>query len=384
MTGALRERTNRIKSSVPWFPEDDIKSISSQIEQCLRNGELRSSTHRDAFQDEFARYSGVEHVLAMNSGSAALDAIFRSLDLKAGDEVIVPTNTFVASAAMPHALGLDIRFVDMDPATLSPTLDDIEQAIGPRTRAVVIVHMGGVMSPELPKIAELCERRGVYLVEDAAHATGAQSHSLQAGHFGIAAIHSLYPTKVITGGEGGLVVTRSAELAWSVEQIREQGRSAEDMMIHERIGTNYRMSELQAILVRHQLARLDEILAQRREIKSFYDSELMGLHAFKPPGKLPNVAVSGYKYWLHTDTTERGGALAEYAIQHGVELPSGIQDVPCHRQPVFTFAHALSLPRAEHFCSHHICLPIYPGMTIDDCQLVVDVVREFDRSCQAE
>lgn len=367
-----------MSSSVPYFPADDIEAIARDISECLENGSLRQAPHRRLLEKEIAAYTKVPHVLAVTNGSMALEAIFSALGVGSGDEVIVPTNTFIASAAVPARLGASIKFVDMDGSTVAPTAKHVEDAITERTKAVVIVYMGGYITPAVREIAALCDARGIPLIEDAAHATGATLDGVQAGHFGIAAIHSLYPTKVLTCGEGGLVLTRDRELAHLIDRLREQGRSEDLFDVHDRLGTNYRMSELQAIVARYQFRRVDEILEKRRAIAHRYNDAFRGLsrrlHRF---AALESEEISGYKYWLTTTSPDDVKRFREHALERGVDVPSGIQDYPCHHQPVFRHLKR-NHPGAERFCYQHVCLPIYPDMTTTDVELVIDAVLSFD------
>lgn len=377
---SVHEAVEILPSSAPYFPSDDVDSYLADVRAMLENpGGLRSPRHRERFERAFADAHGMRHGLSVTSGSTALEAIFRAVGV-AGAEVLVPANTFVASAAIPVALGAVVRFVDIDPATLSPTLQQIADALTPRTRVLVMVHMGGIITPELPAIAELCRQRGVVLVEDAAHAVGATLDGRHAGNFGLAAAFSMYPTKVITCAEGGMVTTDDDALLRTMAALREQGRSEEDFLVHDRIGTNYRMTELQAALAWRQVLRIEEIVEARLAIMDSYGRAFQDLRHLTPMSWDAAVRPSGYKYWLHLDDARHKAGLQEFALGLGVELPSGIQDIPCHLQPSLAHLATGALPGAEGFCARHVCLPVYPSMRPDQVDRVIDAVLRYDAS----
>jgi dTDP-4-amino-4,6-dideoxygalactose transaminase len=369
-----------LPSSMPFFPSEDIDAYLSDVRDILESpGGLRSPRHRDRFERAFADAHGMRHGLAVTSGTMALEAVLRAVGV-ADAEILVPANTFVASAAVPLSLGANVRFVDIDPHTLSPTVEDVVDALTPQTRFMIIVHMGGIITPELPAIAELCRGREVTLIEDAAHAAGATLGGLHAGRFGRAAAFSMYPTKVITCGEGGMVTTDDDELLRAMSCLREQGRSEDDYLLHDRIGSNYRMSELQAALAWRQVLRIEQIVESRLAIMTTYAAELQGLRHLTPMTWDASVRPSGYKFWLHLDDPRHKSQLQKFAFDLGVELPSGIQDIACHQQPSLAHLADGPLPRAETFCARHVCLPLYPSMTADQTARVIDVVLRYDAS----
>ena len=368
-------------SSEPYFPAADIDEILADVRDVLEHNGLRSTTHRSRFEEAFAAAHHAAHALAVTNGSTAIEAVLRVAGV-AGAEVLVPANTFIATAAIPYTMGARLRFLDMDPATLAPTADDVAAAIGPATRLLIMVHMGGLISPEMPEIMRICQERGVVLLEDAAQATGASLDGRFAGAWGLAATHSTYPTKVITSGEGGVVVTGDAELAAQIGSLREQGRSAADPLVHDRVGTNYRMTEIQAIVAYRQTLRIPEIIAARQRIMRRYAGELEGLRHLIPMTWDPRLGPSGYKFWLHLDAPEHKAGLQHYALSRGIDLPSGIQDVPVHQQPALAHLGPVSMPRAERFCRQHACLPVYPNMTSDDVARVIGMVRDYDRNAR--
>ena len=215
---------NNIPSFIPptkvFFPKEDIVAIQEGVAQILESGRLTLGEYTKAFEEDFARLVGTEHAIAVNSGTSAVEMVLRGLRIGAGDSVIVPTNTFFATAAAVIHAGATPIFVDCD-ETLSLDVDGVRAALRPDTKAVIVVHIGGFITPRMHELVELCRERGVLLIEDAAHAQGSSFAGRPAGAFGHAATFSFYPTKVMTSGEGGMIVTNDTELAERCRTFRD-------------------------------------------------------------------------------------------------------------------------------------------------------------------
>lgn len=358
-------------------PEEDIAWIVEQVRAALRSGQLTLGAQGRAFEEEFSAWLGVRHAVAVASGTAALEIILRSLGV-AGREVLVPTNTFFATAAaVAHAGGI-IRFVDVNPQTLCVDADILAANLTDRTAAAIVVHIGGIIPPDVLRMQALCAARGVALIEDAAHAHGSTLEGRKAGTFGRAAAFSFYPTKVMTSGEGGMIVTDDETLAQEARIYRDQGKAAFSSNVHTRLGANWRLGELHAAVGRAQLRRLDEFLAQRRAAAAWYDAALRGLAGIAPLPVPPGVASNYYKYPVMlepgVDRLELKRRLRE---QHGVSLSGEVYELPCHRQPVFAPSYGEQpLPAAEDVCRRHACLPIYAGMRQEEVCAVVNALAE--------
>ena len=186
-----------------YFSKEDRQSILEKIDQALESGQLTMGKHGQAFEKEFARCIGTHYAIAVNSGTSAIEIPFRIWGVQ-GKEVLVPTNTFFATVlAVMHA-GAKVRFVDCDPTTFSISVESLRENLTEETAAVVVVHIGGFVSPHMPEIQRMCSERNILLFEDAAHAHGSQLNGQKAGTFGNAASFSFYPTKVMTSAEGGI------------------------------------------------------------------------------------------------------------------------------------------------------------------------------------
>ncbi len=362
-----------------YFPEEDKKGLLAKVDEILSTGQLTLGKYNRQFEEEFATYIGTEYAVAVNSGTGALEIIWRALDIE-GHSVIVPTNTFFATAASVIHAGGKVIFADVG-GNLCLDPESVERNIREDTKAVVIVHIGGIVPPQLTRIKEICQRRGLLLVEDAAHAQGSTLLGQKAGSFGIAAAFSFCPTKVMTSGEGGMITTNDERLHRRARIFRDQGKSGFERNLHVELGYNWRMSEIHGVIGLYQFRRLEEFIAQRRNIAQIYDSGL-GKSEGLEPLKTPNEVRSNYyKYIAFLEKgIDRDWFKKELRETFEVNLSGEVYDIPCHRQPVFN---GLGLegdfPIAEDLCRRMVCLPISAIMTEEEAEYVIDSLRRVLR-----
>jgi perosamine synthetase len=362
-----------IPSTKVCFPAGDRQDILARIGRCLEEGQVAQGANVDELERTFARYIGSKHALALSSGGSALEAGLRALSVQ-GKEVLVPTNTFLATAAAVIAAGGTVKLLDIDPETLSPSVSEIQAALGPNTAGVIVVHIGGIVSRDINDIRALCKRKGVWLFEDCAHAHGSALGDTQAGLFGIGGAYSFFSTKVITCGEGGALVTNDDGLADRVGLLRNYGKREPWVTVCEEFGLNWRLNELAAIVAVAQLRRLDEFIAWRARIAASYTKRLAQVPAVR--SIQPSGRSSWYKYIVLLPPGCDRDRVKRYAKEQGVSLSGGVYDRPLHKQPV---AEKLgfhgSFPNADAFCNRHVCLPIYFGMTEAEAEYVIDVFK---------
>lgn len=357
------------------FAEEDRTWIAERISDALSTGQLTLGKYGREFEAEFARFCGAEHAIAVNSGTAALEIILRAIPV-AGRDVLVPANTFFATAAaVVHAGGTPV-LMDTDLESFGTAPEEVEKRLTDDTAAIIVVHIGGLVSKRMPELAALAAERGIPLVEDAAHGHGAHFEGTYAGRFGLAGAFSFYPTKVMTSGEGGMIVTDDEKLAEDARVHRDQGKASFLVNAHTRLGYNWRMSEPHAIIGLRHLQRLPEMLAARQRIAGIYDAglaSLSGLDALTiPKGGVSNF----YKYIaLLREPTDRKALKATLRESHGVSLSGEVYEDPIQRQPVFEAYARYPLPRSEEACSRHICLPVFASMTDSQAHQVVDALK---------
>lgn len=364
-------------SAVPvCVPDEDRREILAGIDEILVSGQLTLGKHGRAFEERFAEQSGAPHAVAVNSGTSALEIVFRALDV-AGKEVVVPTNTFFATpAAVLHAGG-HVRFADVDPLTLCLDAKRLMEAITPETVGVVVVHIGGMIVPDIDAIVECCRARGLWLVEDAAHAHGASFNGRAAGSFGVAGTFSFYPTKVMTSGEGGMIITSDARIHEEALVYRDQGKAGFHANVHTRLGYNWRMSELHALVGLSQLKRLPEFVERRQRIAAIYDRILTETGTLRPV-RVPSGSRSNYyKYAAFLSAGVNRVAYKQTLRQEwGVPLSGEVYELPCHLQPVFRRESGGSFPEAETACASHVCLPMSPTLTVAEAEYVATSVTK--------
>lgn len=361
------------------FPAADRAEIAAAVTEILSSGMLTLGTYTRQFETAFAAAHAAAHsppnAVAVSSGTAALEIALRCVGVE-GRDVIVPANTFYATAAAALRAGGRPVFADIDAATFALSPDTVLAALTPDTAAVLLVHIGGLITPACDELRRICAERGIALVEDAAHAHGATWDGRFAGSFGVAAAFSFYPTKVVTAGEGGMVLTGSAELADEARIYRDQGKGSFSANHHVRHGYAWRMSELNAVTGLVHLRRLASSIERRREVAAQYGAALAGLDGLAVLGEAAGCRSNFYKYIVVLPPgCDRARFKKEAADLHGVRLAGEVYDVPLHQQPVLAPFAGTPLPVAEDLCARHICLPLHSDMSDDEAGQVVAAVR---------
>jgi dTDP-4-amino-4,6-dideoxygalactose transaminase len=361
----------RVPAAAIVFEEDDIRRALSMIEDSLRTGQLTLGKNGTAFEEAFAARCGRKHAVAVSSGTSALEIALRILAVE-GREVIVPDNTFFATAAaVAHAGGRPV-LADVEPDSLALDVDDVLARITPDTAGVVVVHIGGIVSPALPRLEAECKARGLFLLCDAAHAHGASLNGQDASAFGIASTYSFYPTKVMTSGEGGMIVTDDENLAAEARVYRDQGKAGFTSNFHTRLGANWRLSEVHAALGIVQLDKLDSFIARRREIATAYMEGLRAEGILQTPAAQHLGESNFYKFVAYLpDGVDRAELKKAMRERHEVGLSGEVYEFPLHVQPVFAPYVNGAYPQAERVCGRQICLPVSARMTVDDAKHVI-------------
>ena len=353
------------------FPPEDRVAILARIDEALSTGQLTLGPIGRELEEAFAARHGAQHAVAVSSGTAALEIILRAIGVD-DREVIVPANTFFATAAAAVHAGARLRFVDCDPQTMAIDPADLAACITPDTAAVVIVHIGGLITPAIDEIAQICSAAAVELVEDAAHAHGSAFNGRCAGTFGRAGSFSFYPTKVMAGGEGGMIVTNDADIAEEARIYRDQGKGSFHANFHTRMGANWRMSEPHAAIVLSQLHRLNEFIDRRQELAARYDEALapLDLETLVIP---PAASSNYYKYVAFLpEGIDRTLFKQHLRTEFDIGLSGEVYDTPLHHQPIFSQLDDRALPGAEWLCARHVCLPLYPALSEADADYVVE------------
>jgi dTDP-4-amino-4,6-dideoxygalactose transaminase len=358
-------------------PEEDIAVVAD----VYRSGWLSMGPQTEAFERDFAAYTGARHALAVANGTAALHLICAAADLGLGDEVIVPSMTFVATVNAIAYTGATPVFADIAGMTepwLAP--DAVDAAVTERTKAIMTMPYGGHPG-RTEDLAALARRRGLVLLEDAAHAAGSWLGERHLGTFGLAGAFSFFSNKNLAVGEGGMVVTDDEHVAARMRLLRSHGMTTLTWDRHRGhasvydvvdLGFNYRIDEPRAALARCRLARLDEENTRRAELDARYRELLTGVDALTPVlAPVPGARPAHHLFAVVLDEgVDRDGfreALAARGVQTSLHYP------PAHRFSIY--AGAAELPVTDRYGAHAVTLPMFATMTFEQQDEVVDGVR---------
>jgi len=380
----------------PWpvFAEDEI----SKVGEVLRSGRVNywTGTQVRSFEQEFADYVGMPYAIGLANGTVALELALRALGIGPGDEVVVPSRTFVATASSVAVCGARPVFADIDERSQNLTADSVRAVLTSRTRAVIPVHLAG-WPCDMESLSELALSSGLKLIEDCAQAHGATYRGRRVGSFGDAAAFSFCQDKIMTtGGEGGMLLLRDPQLwrrAWafkdhgkSVEAVFERDYSENPFAfrwLHDSIGTNWRMTEMQAALGRAQLAKLDSWLSRRRHHAARLTAairDLPGLHPTSPPD---HVGHAFYKYYATLDEDRFRGEWSQNRIIEAINA----EGVPClagacpevYRENAFSEIPGMPqrpLPGAHRLRHRTLMFQVHPTLGDDD---IDDVTRALTK-----
>ena len=360
-----------------WQYLDEYEAERSRIleivDRVFSSGSLILGAEVERFEKAFAAYCGVSYGVGVNSGTDALVLALKALGIGQGDEVVTVANTAVPTIAAIRTTGALPVFVDVEEDTFLIDAAKVEAAITGRTRCILPVHLFG-QPADMNALREMAARHGAAIVEDCAQAAGARYKEAKVGGFGEIAAFSFYPTKVLGGyGDGGMAVTSSRALHKKLRRLRFYGMEAEYHAEEE--GYNSRLDEVQAALLSHKLASLDEQVQKRQRIALAYSVLLAGIGDIVPPAVRPDRTHQFYVYTLRT--LHRDG-LRQHLLECGVEgrihYPA-----PVHRMRGYDFLGygPGSLPVTERLAGEILSLPLYPGLSLDDVERVVRCVKSY-------
>ncbi len=349
------------------------------LSRCIETGWISSEgPFVGEFEETFARKVGRRFGIAVANGTAALEVGVQALKLGPGDEVILPTFTIISCAGAVVRAGGTPVVVDCDPRTWNMDVEQIESLITPRTRAIMVVHIYG-LPVDMDPLLEIARKHGLAVIEDAAEAHGLTYKGRSCGSFGDLSTFSFYPNKLITTGEGGMIVTDDEHLAERCRSIRNLCFQPEARFVHEELGFNYRMTNLQAALGLAQMERMAQFIQKKRAFGAAYDHWLDGLSAFEKP--LARTPFADNIYWVYglvltdhalTSTAKEAAGLLH---QHGVGTRPFFW--PMHEQPVFKrmglFA-GVSLPVSERLARRGFYVPSGLGIELEDVRQCCRVI----------
>lgn len=373
--------------ALPEIGEAEI----AEVVDALRSGWVTTGPKARRFEGDFAAWLGDPglHCIAVNSATAGLHLALEALGIGPGDEVITTTHTFTATAEVVRYLGADVKLVDIDPRTLNIDPALVEQAIGPRTKAIIPVHYGG-LAADMDAIHALAADCGLHVVEDAAHALPATHGGRLVGTLDSdATVFSFYANKTITTGEGGMLVTRDEALARRARTMRLHGMSRDAFdrftatvpsWYYEIVapGFKYNLTDIAAALGIHQLKRADEFQRRRARIAALYDEAFAALPLLRPPGPPPGERHAWHLYPIRL--ADEAGIARDRFIECLFEAGIGcsVHYIPLHLHPYWRERYALDaamFPHSQHAYERMVSLPIYTRMTDADVERVAAAVR---------
>ncbi len=351
------------------------------IEEVLEGAQYIKGAQVQKFEQELADFTGSRFIIACANGTDALQIAMMALDLKPGDEVIIPAFTYVATAEVIALLGLTPVLVEVDPYTFNLDANSIEKAISPKTKAIVPVHLFG-QSADMAAILEIAEKHHLFVIEDNAQAIGSlceiDGKMRQTGTMGHIGTTSFFPSKNLgCYGDGGAIYTQDEALAERIRMIANHGQKVQYQ--HECIGLNSRLDTLQAAVLSVKLPHLDGFIRKRQEVASVYDEALGSIAGIRIPERTANTTHVFHQYTLQLEGISRDGLrahLKEKGIPSMVYYP-----IPLHKQNAFaSICKFEDLSLSESLCEKVLSLPMSPDLTREQQQYIIYKIKEYIQS----
>jgi dTDP-4-amino-4,6-dideoxygalactose transaminase len=372
----------------PELGEDEVRSVV----ETLRSGWLTTGPKVKRFEEDFARYLGCTHAVAVNSGTAALHLALEAIGIREGDDVLIPAMTFAATAEVVIYFKANPVLVDCQPDTLNLDPVQIERAITPKTKAIIPVHMGG-QPCKMDQILELARHHNLKVIEDAAHALPAAYQGKKVGIIGDITCFSFYATKTITTGEGGMATTENADWANRMRMMSLHGISLDawdrytdkGSWYYEimRPGYKYNMTDIAAALGIEQLKRCDQFWQARRRVASRYHEAFADLPEIRRPACVPDIQHAWHLYVIQLNLERLRIDRQEFIkALKSQNIGTSVHFIPLHLHPFYrdTFGYQpADFPQATAAFERIVSLPIYPGMTEADVRDVIVAVRKLIR-----
>ena len=363
----------------PFSLSQQINDLGTDLEeavlQVLRSGQYIGGAQLNAFEDAFATSVDTSHAVGCNSGTDALILALRALEIGPGDEVITCSFSFFATAEAISAVGATPVFVDVDPATYLIDLDRIEAAITPATKALMPVHLFG-RPVDMTRLMAIAEAHRLNVVEDCAQATGARWNGQPVGSFGDVGCFSFFPTKNLgAAGDGGAATTNDAGLAQTMRELAVHGMPKR--YLHTALGYNSRLDAIQAAVLNVKLPHLADWVRRRSAIAARYREQLAGLQGLSLPSDEPGHSWNQFVVRINSDRDAFKQILQDSGISTIIYYP-----IPIHSQPAYAYLRQQTgpLPITEQLCQQVLSLPIFPELTDQQQQTVIETLRKLLRA----
>jgi perosamine synthetase len=356
-------------------PEIGPEEIAAVVE-VMQSGILAQGARVAQLEEDFAKYCGTKYAVAVNSGTAALHAALHAAGIGPGDEVITVPFSFIASINPILIVGAKPVLVDIDPATFNIDVSKIETAITPKTKAIIPVHLYG-QPVDQDAVTEIAKKHGLIVIEDACQAVGAEYKGTKTGNLGDLGCFSLYATKNIMSGEGGMITTNDEKYATAMKQFRQHGMSAPYM--YEALGFNYRLTDLQAAIAVEQLKKIERFTATRQSNAQRLSEGLKGIKGLELPVVAPDRTHVFHQYTLRVtpefdmSRDDFINALGKKEIVAGAYYPRALHSYPHIAKLGYKMG---DFPEAEKAAAEVVSIPVHPNVSHDDVETIIGVVKE--------
>jgi dTDP-4-amino-4,6-dideoxygalactose transaminase len=356
------------------FEDDFINSFITNAKLILETGFVGEGKWVKEFEERFKITQGCSNAIATTSGTSAIEIALKALDVR-GKDVIVPTNTFFATAVAVKNAGANVVLVDCNKEDFSMCPEALESKITPNTAAVITVHIGGIISHNIYQILRICKNANIPLVEDAAHAHGSKLKGTHAGSFGAFGCFSFFPTKSMTTGEGGMVTTNDQNLCNKAQSLKNFGRAYNDIGVcAHNYGTNAKINEFTGLLGSLECARFNKRLTKRNALVSLYEQKLdKSKYEVLKQKDFKNSYCGYYKCIVKTSIPVE--KIYKVTQQAKISLTGEVYKRPLHQQPVFYSTE--KFPNADFIAKSHICPPLYPELQEREVDFVCKVLNEI-------
>ena len=364
--------TRNIPVSEPCLDGNEEKYLM----ECIRSGWISSlGKYITEFESLFASFCGVSHGVAVSNGTTALHLVLAALGIGPGDEVIVPTLSFIATANAVHYTGAKVVFADSEPLTWNIDPADVARKITPRTKAIIPVHLYGHPA-ELDPILHLAENHKIHVIEDAAEAHGALYKGKRVGSLGLAGTFSFYGNKIITTGEGGIITTNDGALAEKLRFLRDHAMSPDKRYWHTEVGFNYRMTNMQAAVGVAQMERIEEFIQKKRAIAKIYAEGLSGIASITLP---PETDWAQSVYWMYSillnaDFPLQRDELLKRLKEQGIDTRPFFY--PIHQMPPYAGS-GTHFPVADDLSRRGLNLPSAVTLTDSDLERIIRAIQQL-------
>jgi perosamine synthetase len=366
--------TMKVQLRKPFFPSESINKISKKIESSLQTGRLTLGKNVKEFEEKFAKFEGSKYAVAVTSATAGLHISLLALDIKKGDEVIVPSKTFISTANAALYCNAKPIFCDVDEDSFQLNPEKLSKLISKKTKAIIPVHLGGNIAP-MKEINEISQKNNLKIIEDCAHAHGSTMKGKKAGTFGDIGVFSFYPDKIMASSDGGIIVTDNLKIYERLQLLRNVGRKQLGQDIFSEIGYNYRMNEIQAILAIEQLKILPKMIKRRRQIAKIYDEAFSNIDELESQKISSLVKSSYYAYILRMKKKNLFKFLDKLALE-GIETSLMFKTIYKHKAYQKYFKIKNNCPISEKLDNETFTIPLHAGIKNEEVEFVINTIRK--------